>query len=151
MWRELYVLVILTTLKVQASSHIFLLCLWSSLSVLADTPPVPLSQWRWFSGWENLSPLTASSQGHRFHPDSYSSSFSFGPTWLSGDLTALFVWALLQAFNRNSVKTVPHVDMFLMYLWKEVSSMSLYSAILISSHHLTLLVSGGGERSCQKN
>ena len=39
---------------------------------------------------------------------------------------------LLQDFRRYSVRIVSHIDIFLMYLSEEVSSTSLYSAILIS-------------------
>ena len=48
-------------------------------------------------------------------------------------LVALFVCDLLQAFNRYSVRIVSHVNVFVIYLWEEVSSISLYSAILIFS------------------
>ena len=34
----------------------------------------------------------------------------------------------------NSMRIVPHVDVFLMYVWEELSSMSLYSAIWVSPH-----------------
>ena len=40
------------------------------------------------------------------------------------------VWGLLVVFSRGSVRTVPFVDVFLMYLWEEVSSISFYSAVL---------------------
>ena len=44
---------------------------------------------------------------------------------------ALFICDLLQTFHRYSVRTVSCVNVFLIYLWEEVSSISLYSAILI--------------------
>ena len=37
-------------------------------------------------------------------------------------LAALVVWDFLPAFSRYSVRIFPHVDVFLMYLWEEVSS-----------------------------
>ena len=33
------------------------------------------------------------------------------------------VWGLMPAFSRYSVRIIPQVDVFLMYLWKEVRSM----------------------------
>lgn len=36
----------------------------------------------------------------------------------------------MAVFNRHFVRTVPHVDVCLMYLW-EVSSTSFYSTVLI--------------------
>lgn len=42
----------------------------------------------------------------------------------------LGVWDLMAVFNRHFVRTVPHVDVCLMYLW-EVSSTSFYSTVLI--------------------
>ena len=84
--------------------------------------------------------FTAPSQGHRSHPDSFSSPF-FLPSYAVTFLAALIVWYLPPAFSRYSVRTVPHVDVFLMYFWEEVSSMSFYSAILISSLKLVSLSS----------
>ena len=61
-------------------------------------------------------------------------SFLFCPTQVRGEFLAFWeVWGLLPAFSRCSVGVVPHVDVFLMYLWEEVSSMSFYSTVLISS------------------
>ena len=46
---------------------------------------------------------------------------------------------LTPAFSRFSVRCVLHVDVFLMYLWEEVSSRCLYSVIFISSHSVAFL------------
>ena len=46
------------------------------------------------------------------------------PGYMGIFLAALVVWDLLQAFSRYSVRIVLHVDVFLMYLWKELSSTS---------------------------
>ena len=44
--------------------------------------------------------------------------FFFCPTHLCGDFLAFWeVWGLLPAFSRCSAGVVPHVDVFLMYLW----------------------------------
>ena len=39
-------------------------------------------------------------------------------------------------FSRCSVRIVPFADVFLMYLWAEVSSTSVYSAVLIGAPRL---------------
>ena len=45
-------------------------------------------------------------------------SFFFCPTQVHGEFLAFWeVWRLLPAFSRCSVGVVPHVDVFLMYLW----------------------------------
>ena len=51
------------------------------------------------------------------------------------DSVWVFLTALLvqESFYQFPVRIVPHEDVFLMSLWKEVSFMSSYSAILISS------------------
>ena len=44
--------------------------------------------------------------------------FFFCPTQVCGEFLAFWeVWGLLPAFSRCSVGVVPHVDVFLMYLW----------------------------------
>ena len=48
-------------------------------------------------------------------------------------LVTLVVWDLLPTFSIYSVRIGLFVDVFLMYLWEEVSSMSFYSTVLISS------------------
>ena len=46
-------------------------------------------------------------------------SFFFCPTLVSGAFLAFMeVWGLLPAFNRCSVEILPHIDVFLMYLWR---------------------------------
>ena len=46
-------------------------------------------------------------------------SFFFYPTQVRGEFLAFWeVWRLLPAFSRCSVGVVPHVDVFLMYLWR---------------------------------
>ena len=46
--------------------------------------------------------------------------FFFFPTQVHGDFLAFWeVSGLLPAFSRCSVGVVPHVDVFLMYLWEE--------------------------------
>ena len=42
----------------------------------------------------------------------------------------------LPAFSRYSVKIVPHVDVFFMYLWEEINSTSFSSAIFSGSYFL---------------
>ena len=64
------------------------------------------------------------------------SFFPFPPTLLRYMvifLVVLITEGLLPEFSRYSVRIVPHVNVFLMYLWEEVSSTSFYSTILISS------------------
>ena len=68
----------------------------------------------------NLSCFTAPSHCCRSHPCSFVSvfSFSFFPTQVRGEFLAFWeVWGLLPAFSGCSVGVVPHVDVFLMYLW----------------------------------
>ena len=56
--------------------------------------------------------------------------FPFHPTWLCGDLCFPFKCSRSSAsFSRCSVRAVPFVNTLLMYLWEEVSSMSLYPAM----------------------
>ena len=44
--------------------------------------------------------------------------YFFCPTQVRGEFLAFWeVWGLLPAFSRCSVAVVPHVDVFLMYLW----------------------------------
>ena len=46
-------------------------------------------------------------------------------------LTFFVFWDPPPAFSRYFVRIIPHVDVFLMYLWDEVSSTSFYSPVLI--------------------
>ena len=72
------------------------------------------SHWRRLPGWgkEEPFPCTATSQGHRSHPD-----FFYFPIIPRSSmvifLAALVAWHLLPAFSGYSVRTVPHVDVFL--------------------------------------
>ena len=87
----------------------------------ASLLPTPrLRQWRGFLVCGNFSSFTGASQGFRSHPYSFVSVFSFFfcPTQVHGDFLAFWeVWGLLPVFSRCSVGVVPHVDVFLMYLW----------------------------------
>ena len=68
----------------------------------------------------NLSSFTAPFHWCRSHPYSFVSGFPFFfcPTQVHGEFLAFWeVWGLLPAFSRCSVGVVPHVDVFLMYLW----------------------------------
>ena len=68
----------------------------------------------------NFSSFTAPSHWCRSQPYSFVSVFSFFfcPTQVRGDFLAFWeVWGLLLVFSRCSVGVVPHVDVFLMYLW----------------------------------
>ena len=79
-----------------------------------------LRQWRGFLVCGNFSSFTAPSQRCRSSPYSFVSVFSFFfcPTQVRGEFLAFWeVWGLLPAFSRCSVGVVPHVDVFLMYLW----------------------------------
>ena len=79
-----------------------------------------LRQWRGFLVCGNFSSFSVPSQGCRSHPYSFVSVFSFFfcPTQVCGEFLAFGeVWGLLPAFSRCSVGVVPHVDVFLMYLW----------------------------------
>lgn len=55
----------------------------------------------------------------------------FLPDYLCIFLTALVVQGvLLPGSSECSLRIAPHVDVFLVHLWREVSSMSSYSTIL---------------------
>ena len=91
-------------------------------SVAPKLPPAypHLCQWRGFLVCGNLSSFTAPSQRGRSCPYSFVSVFSFFfcPTQVRGVFLVFWeVWGLLPAFSRCSVGVVPHVDVFLMYLW----------------------------------
>ena len=111
---------------------------WCSPSVPADSPLSPC-WWEDFPGYGNLSSFTAPSLGHRSHPVPFSLIFCFiffCPTWLHWAFLALFEsWGLLSVFSRCSVQIIPFVKVFLMYLWKEISSKSYSSAILVPSYN----------------
>lgn len=53
------------------------------------------------------------------------------PSYLEIFLVFSDVWGLLLVFSRFSVRIIPHIDAFLMYLWEEESSTSYYCTILI--------------------
>ena len=75
---------------------------------------------RGFLVCRNLSSFTAPSQRCRSCPYSFVSvfPFCFCPTQVRGKFLAFWeVWCLLPAFSRCSVGVVPHVDVFLIYLW----------------------------------
>ena len=106
-----------------------------SLSALPSAPLLPCSlpwlqsfppatpgfcQWRGFLVCGNFSSFTAPSQRVRSHPYSFVSVFSFlfFPTQVRGEFLDFWeVWGLLPVFSRCSAGVVPHVDVFLMYLW----------------------------------
>ena len=92
-------------------------------SVAPKLPPTTphLLQWRVSLVCGNLSSFTAPSHWCRSQPYSFVSFFSgiFCPSQVRGDFLAFWeVWGLLPAFSRCSVGVVPHVDVFLMYLWR---------------------------------
>ena len=77
-------------------------------------------QWRGFLVCGYFSSFTAPSQRCRSHPYSFVSVFSFFfcPTQVREEFPAFWeVWGLVPAFSKWSVVVVPHVDVFLMYLW----------------------------------
>ena len=77
-------------------------------------------QWRVFLVCGNSSSFRAPSQGCWSRPYSFVSFFSFFfcPTQVCEEFLAFWeVWVLLPAFSRCSAGVVPHVDVFLMYLW----------------------------------
>ena len=79
-----------------------------------------LHPWRGFLVCGNFSSFTAPSQWCKSHPYSLVSVFSFSfalPRYWEF-LAFWEVWGLLPAFSRCSVGVVPHVDVFLMYLWR---------------------------------
>ena len=79
-----------------------------------------LHQWRGFLVCGNIFSFTAPSLRCRSRPYSFVSVFYFFfcPTQVRGEFLAFGeVWGLLPAFSRCSLGVVPHVDVFLMYLW----------------------------------
>ena len=112
--------------------------LWGSPSVQADLAgegasqgagTLPLPQLP--SRVRNPSSSTAPSQGCRSHPDSFLIFLLiFFPIRLPGEFLALSaVWGALPVFSRYSVRTLPHVNVFL-HLWEKGSFMSYYSTII---------------------
>ena len=97
-------------------------CPWITLSFVAPKLPPQhprLRPQRGFLVCGSFSSFTAPSLRCRSHPYSFVSVFSFFfcPTQVRGEFLAFWeVWGLLPAFSRCSV-AVPHVDVFLMYLW----------------------------------
>ena len=90
---------------------------------------------------ESLSSPSPPSQGRRSCPTSTFLFFLFSlsscPVTLGPFLVLLGVQVLLLAFSRCSVRTVPFVEVFLMYLWVEVNSMSSYSTIFTPPPYTT--------------
>ena len=84
-------------------------------------PPHPrLHQWWGFLVCGNFSSFTAPFPRYRSSPYSFVSVFSFFYciTQVCVEVLAFWeVWGLLPVFNSCSVGVVPHVDVFLMYLW----------------------------------
>ena len=100
---------------------------------LPTSAPCGLRLRRGFLVCGNLSSFTAPSHWCRSRPYSFVSviSFFFWPTQVCGEFLAFWeVWRLLPVFSGCSVGAVPHVDVFLMYLWEGRWSL-----------HLTLLPS----------
>ena len=65
-------------------------------------------------------------------PDAFYFYFFIPFSYVVIVLTALVIRALLPVFSGYSVNLF-HMEIFLMYLWEEMSSTSFYSAILISA------------------
>ena len=92
----------------------------------------------------NLSFLTVPSKGHRSHPDSL--SFFFCPTQLHGDSSCPFRSPRTSAsvqyvfFENGSTNVFFGVDVFLMYLWQEVSFTTLYCTTILISFLLFFLM-----------
>ena len=96
-------------------------CCSSVAPKLPPPPPHPRSPpVKGFLVCGNFSSFTAPSHWCRSHPYSFVSVFSFFfcPTQVCGEFLAFWeVWGLPPAFSRCSVGVVPHVDVFLMFLW----------------------------------
>ena len=110
--------------SVRESLHFALCSPVAALSSVAPKLPPPTTpcphQWRGFLVCGDFSSFKAPSQRFRSQPYSFVSvySFFFCPTPVHGEFLAFWeVWGLLPAFSRCSVGVVPHVDVFLMYLW----------------------------------
>ena len=105
-------------------------------------PPTPcLRPRRGFLVRGKFSSFTAPSQRCRSHPYSFVSVLSFFlfPTQVRGEFLAFWeVCGLLPVLSRCSVGVVPHVDVFLMYLWGGRCSPRLtrLPSWRSSSHHL---------------
>ena len=98
------------------------LLLRSPLWLWSFPPPATphLHQWRGFLVCGNFSSFKAPSQRCRSRSYSFVSVFPFFfcPTLVCGEFLAFWeVWGLLPAFSRCSLGVVPHVDVFLMYVW----------------------------------
>ena len=109
--------------SMRESLHFALRTPVAALSSMAPKlpPATPrLHQCRGFLVCGNFSSFPAPSQRCSSHPYSFFSVFSFFfcPTQVRGEFLAFWeVSGLLPAFSRCSVGVVPHVDVFLMYLW----------------------------------
>ena len=91
---------------------------WIRSFLFPATPCV--RQWRGYVVCGNFSSFTAPSQRFRSHPYSFVSVFSFFfyPIQVRGEFLAFWeVWDLLPALSRYSIGAVPHVGVFLIYLW----------------------------------
>lgn len=99
-------------------------------------PSQPLCLWGGFPGYRNLSSFTAPFQGVQ-DPSWFLSDFLFLFLFFSNPVTWRFScsFSSLRFFCQHwvgihSVKIIPRVDVFLMYLWKKLGFISYYSAIL---------------------
>lgn len=102
---------------------------WRSLSVPTDFPTV-----RIFLSVEKLFSPSASPLGLLILFDSPFLSLSYLVVRVVFLFFFLGVQSLPLMFSRCSVRTVSFVDVFLMYLWGEINSMSYYSSTLTSSN-----------------
>lgn len=100
----------------------------SSLPEVSFPPQFISPLWRGFSECGNFSSLSAS---HKVWWILLVSSLIFFFSGMGIFLILLDVQSLPLVFNRCFVRIVPFLGIFLMYLWREVNSMSSYSAILI--------------------
>ena len=126
-WQGLSVLVSLCPACCKPAAILSSEYVW--LSICSGWPP---SQYMVFPQRGNISPFTALSQRHKSSPNSFVFPFIL-LCYIVIFLVALVVWSLLPVFSGYSVWIVPHVVIFLMYLWEEVSSTSFFSAILIAT------------------
>ena len=87
-----------------------------------------------FLGCRKLS-FTSPSLRHRYHPDSFLISFFFFSFALSSYMEIFLILqkseVLLPVFSRFSLRIVPHVVVFLLYLLKEVILSSFFFFIFI--------------------
>lgn len=111
--------------------------------VLSCEPPNFLSCLRWSPWWwrelpQVWQPLLSFSSLPEAQVPTHFCLFIFFfpfilPNYVEIPLVLSDVWVLLPVFSRRPVRVVPFVDVFLIYLWEEASSVSSCSAILILS------------------